>query len=444
MRATRLSGRKYSRFNLRMAGLLAGALGLVVARVAAADPDWEALDYTPIHMMQAVHTDGSPAWSVPTVPPDHEQAYKLRGVVLNNPADMLDGTPDWAPEGPLWYMGGQWQVFVEAVSLPEDPLNHPELVGDFGGAAMWIGQDYGNHIWHFPDPDYCQTDAEWLGELQRLDYPVDVNTGLPVEEPLRVGDLVEIRARGGLYYRGKCNVNEQHDVSPALDFDMVILQRDLAVTPAPIHLSDVKDAADLDLFDPTRASGGECYQGRYVRLVDVSITGDSDWGTGGAIMVTDREGRTLPVRLGIHPCWDTSSPPVGRFDLLGVFDQDATDIWTSTDGYQMWALALRDFHLDADLNGDGLVGGGDLDIIRAYWGRNVTPGRLDHGDPSGDGLVAGDDLDLVRANWGFGVSPPPAAVPEPAMVVMMLSAVASLLVAAGGRCRIPKRERASE
>jgi hypothetical protein len=36
-------------------------------------------------------------------------------------------------------------------------------------------------------------------------------------DPLRAGDLVEIRARGGLSYAGKMNVNEQHDIlSPSL------------------------------------------------------------------------------------------------------------------------------------------------------------------------------------------------------------------------------------
>ena len=53
-----------------------------------------------------------------------------------------------------------------------------------------------------------------------------------------------------------------------------------------------------------------------------------------------------------------------------------------------------------DLNGDEVVNSGDLDIIRANWGRSVAAGSLLDGDPSGDGVVSGDDLDIVRANWG--------------------------------------------
>ena len=56
--------------------------------------------------------------------------------------------------------------------------------------------------------------------------------------------------------------------------------------------------------------------------------------------------------------------------------------------------------LEGDLNGDGSVGGSDLDIVRANWGQQVTPGDLLHGDASGDGVVNGSDLDIIRANWG--------------------------------------------
>ena len=82
--------------------------------------------------------------------------------------------------------------------------------------------------------------------------------------------------------------------------------------------------------------------------------------------------------------------------------------------------------LPGDLNGDGFVGGDDLDIVRSFWGQNVTPGNWEHGDPSGDGFVGGDDLDAVRANWGSSLPPAPGtAVPEPSTTVSL-----SLLVLA--------------
>ena len=65
--------------------------------------------------------------------------------------------------------------------------------------------------------------------------------------------------------------------------------------------------------------------------------------------------------------------------------------------------------LEGDLDGDGFVGSGDLDIVRANWGRSVAAGNLAEGDASGDGRVDSADLDVVRANWGSGA----ASVPEP-------------------------------
>ena len=75
--------------------------------------------------------------------------------------------------------------------------------------------------------------------------------------------------------------------------------------------------------------------------------------------------------------------------------------------------------LRGDLNGDGFVGGDDLDIIRANWGQKVAIGDVVRGDISGDGFVGGDDLDLVRAHWGQGTPPASASVPEPSILVLL-------------------------
>ncbi len=67
--------------------------------------------------------------------------------------------------------------------------------------------------------------------------------------------------------------------------------------------------------------------------------------------------------------------------------------------------------LPGDLDGDGVVGSGDLDLVRANWGTNGSSG-----DANGDGVVNASDLDIVRANWGASVS---AAVPEPQSLVCL-------------------------
>ncbi|MAD78489.1 MAG: hypothetical protein CMJ51_03855 [Planctomycetaceae bacterium] len=48
-----------------------------------------------------------------------------------------------------------------------------------------------------------------------------------------------------------------------------------------------------------------------------------------------------------------------------------------------------------DLDGDGIVGGADLGILLADWGRQGGPADLDR-----DGVVSGGDLGIMLASWG--------------------------------------------
>ncbi len=79
---------------------------------------------------------------------------------------------------------------------------------------------------------------------------------------------------------------------------------------------------------------------------------------------------------------------------------------------QRWEIRV----VPGDLDNDGNVGGGDLDIVRAAWGETVFSGSWAAGDPSGDGFVGSDDLDIVRANWGSKAA---AAIPEPSVTVLL-------------------------
>ena len=84
-----------------------------------------------------------------------------------------------------------------------------------------------------------------------------------------------------------------------------------------------------------------------------------------------------------------------------------------------------------DLNGDGIVGSGDLDIVRANWSRSVLAGSLAQGDPSADGFVGSADLDIVRGNWGTGISAA-ASVDSPS-IQSPISASSGRPVEAAGR-----------
>jgi len=321
------------------------ALTFAVVSTASAEPDWGSLLYIPFSTMQAVDGTGDGAWSIPSPPPTYEPAYKVRGVVLNNPGDMLDSTSNYIPSdvGTLWQLGAQWQVYIEAVSLPDDPTNHPELVGDFGGAALWMGQNYGNHIWHWNPADFpgstawSYTNSEWEAELERLDYADNTIT-----EPLRAGDVIEVHARGGLFYNGKQNVNEEHNNDPALNFDIVVLQRDFILNPTTITLDQVKDASDNFIFDSSRATGAERYQATLVRLENVTVQDPQNWAPEGTVTIASGT-RTMPMRLGRDPAFGTSAPAV-PFDVVAIFDQEAQGYPPdNTSGYRLWVMDASQF-----------------------------------------------------------------------------------------------------
>ena len=125
--------------------------------------------------------------------------------------------------------------------------------------------------------------------------------------------------------------------------------------------------------------------------------------------------------LGANP--EIVDPGLGDLYGIGV-DGDgsqATGFWVSSINAHISYFAFDAF--EGDLNGDGFVNSGDLDIVRANWGTSGAPGIP--GDATGDGAVNSSDLDVVRANWGRTAS---AAVPEPSAIALALAALGILLL----------------
>ena len=85
-----------------------------------------------------------------------------------------------------------------------------------------------------------------------------------------------------------------------------------------------------------------------------------------------------------------------------------------------------------DVNGDGFVGGGDLNTILTNWG--MTGATRQQGDLTGEGNVGGADYNEVLSHWGEGTPPEPGAIPEPATIGLLLAG-AMLLAGRQGRGR---------
>lgn len=359
--------RSWSVQTLLVVGLLTGA--------ARGDIDWDSVPIINHSTLQGVSPSGDSTFSSGSFP------IRLRGVVLNNPADMLDSTPDFIPySGPqnFFQLGGEWQIFIQSV----DP-------GDIGGTALWMAQNVGNVPWH-QDSDYSYQDAEWIAEINRLS----------LDGTLAAGDLIEVRARTGLPFGGKFNVNENHSNDPENDFEIILLEKEYGLPdPANISIADVKDEFDQDLFDYTRQVGGERYQAQLVQLDNLQLL-SGVWAPDEMVTVTDESGLTLSMRLGLDSAFSSMLAPTGLFSATGIFNEESS-------GYQLWVTDADKIVLQSligDLNDDGFVGQDDLNILLGQWGQEVEVGAL--GDLSMDGFIGQDDLNVVLGAWGTGTPLP--------------------------------------
>jgi hypothetical protein len=275
--------------------------------------------------LQAVNADGTSAWS-PAFP------YSIQGVLLCDPEEMLDYTPaflPWNDGANQGRMGGEWQVTFQAV----DPT-------DRGGTTCWVGQNYGNLPW-IRDSDLSYANEAWAAEVLRLSF--DPST----LHRFRAGDLIEVTARQSLFYGGKRNINEGHDLDPARNFDLRLVTANHGLPgPEVITLADVMDVGGVaedrstwrPIFDPTRATGGEHYQGMRVRINRLTLVSTNGWNPANTwgnrlCTVTDGDGRFLALR---HPRYSLGPAPEGVFDAIGIFTQESGSGTQGTNGYELF------------------------------------------------------------------------------------------------------------
>jgi hypothetical protein len=299
--------------------LVAASLSLALACTTRADVDWSSVPVVSSGTFQSVTSTGDSSYS-------GDFPIRMEGVLLDNPGDLLDATPNFLPATPDNYynLGGQWQVYVQSTTP-----------GASSGTGAYMGQNYGN-LGFIADTSDNYTNTEWASEVYRVSH--DAITGVA----LHAGDLVELRARTGLFYDGEFNVNEAHFVNPADNFDVVLIQSNYGLpTPNSLPLSALKNSDGIYKFDATRTSGDELYQGTLVKFSSVHLISDaSDWKPLNYVTVADDTGLTFQLLLGSNA--DFSSPPIGEFDVIGILSQDDSggpDPYnnpTYEAGYRLW------------------------------------------------------------------------------------------------------------
>jgi hypothetical protein len=284
-------------------------IGLAFAGLSWGDPSVAVVTH---EELQAVNASGVGTYAA-------TDKVVVTGIILNNPEDILNSTP-----GPLTgYMGGEWQIYVQGEG------------DDHAGTAVYMAQ-YGAKAGGSGN----YTDEQWLAEMVRINF--DPNTGYHVT----AGDRVRVT---GWYkfYKGKLNINEKHNVESLFDFQIELIEPAVGLPqPEVITLDRVKDTGDQYIFDPTRLTGGEHYQGRRVRVNDVNVVDPNAWVPNGTIMVRDNTGRTFPVKLGLGNGFTDCACPAGQIDVIAIFDQESSSYSPCRDGYRLWVPSY---------DGNGLV-----------------------------------------------------------------------------------------
>ncbi len=259
---------------------------------------------------QAVNADGEQTYNA-------TEKVILEGILLHNPADLLNPTPDDTITQ-IYNISGEWQFFFQGEG------------DDHAGTAVWMGQLYNNLPWIALDGGY--TNEEFIAELSRIN-----------SAQFCPGDRIRVT---GYYlsYKGKTNINEQHSNNPDHDFTIELLERGVGIPqPELVTLDELKDDNDNSIFDPNRQIGCEYYQSRLIKIEDVYFVDPNGWGPYGELVITDGV-KTLPVKLGrgngIYAGSNNLSEP---FDIIAIMDQNSSDLKS---GYRLWV---------PNYDGNGLV-----------------------------------------------------------------------------------------
>ncbi|MBP7275432.1 MAG: hypothetical protein KBA51_04435 [Kiritimatiellae bacterium] len=337
--------------------------------------------------LQAVNENGVSTWT-------GSYPFTLRGVLLNNPEEMLDTAWDPGAESGS-RRGAQWQVFIQAVAG-----------GDRGGTALWMGQNY-NSLGPWIPAGNAYTESAWSDEMARVNY----ETG--TLHHFRKGDLVEVTARKSLFFGGKQNINESHRIASANDFSVTLLQAGHGLPdPEVIHLSDLVNPDDgnpetrEEIFDQTRQTGGEHYQGMRVRIEAIRIAdrdhgsngwGKTEWGER-LCTVTDGEQRFFTLRM---PLTDLGPAPKDWFSAIGILHQESESGTDGTFGYELFVQEIGPTLKTAQGDGRRLI----------YWSGTYTNYVLEYStdltDPSGWQTVTSPPV-----KW-IAVEEDPATAGEP-------------------------------
>jgi len=307
--------------------------------------------------LEAVDMDGNGVHPSLGYRDDEPEAWvTFRGVVLNEPNDMLDTAT-------------QWQMYVQALPGTPDPNNR-------GGIAVYANAFYYKPVNYWPR------------------YSAD----------FAPGDVVEVHGLM-MNYNGKANLNERH--WPGEENHFTITKISAGAVPAPLLIPSIAACNTFDTTDadgdglPDRDAGGERYQAQWCRLEGLRVTNASGWGNGSAVPVTDDSAETLTMFCGYMGDFDVYTAPGGKFNVTAIFDQEDDSGVPYHGNYRMWPLKFSQVEMWGDTNLDSDVDLADVGSLLGNWtGAGSPQGKAwADGDFDKDEDVDLEDVGNLLANW---------------------------------------------
>ena len=239
--------------------------------------------------LQAVDSQGLGTHPLVGAAPIPENRVAVEGIALNITGEILDTLED-----------GMYSIFLQDQT---------------GGLQVWAGK------WWYPE----WPPAEYI--------------------PVEAGDLVRVEGFVA-NHNGKVFINDRHSSAPEIRFIVTIVEKGVGM-PEPKLIPSV---SACNYFDPTRTGGAEKYQTQWCRLNDVEIVSGT-WGN----YLTDAEGNVIKgdltiadgtgeliMHLSRQGDFDDSSAPTGKFDVIGIFDQEDLEE-PYHENYRIWVK--RDEHI---------------------------------------------------------------------------------------------------
>jgi hypothetical protein len=203
------------------------------------------------------------------------------------------------------------RVIVEGIALNTtgEILDPAEMYTIFlqdetGGLQVWAG------MW-------------WYGDEWRPAEYISVEAG------------DRVRVEGFLAdHNGKVFINDRHSASPDIRFTVAILEKGAGMPEATL----IPSISACNYFDSTRAGGAEKYQTRWCRINGVEIV-SGNWANNEELIISDGSGE-LTMLLSSEGDFDAYSAPQGKFDVIGIFDQEDLEL-PFHENYRIWVKKYK-------------------------------------------------------------------------------------------------------